>query len=427
MVVGAVTLTVASERWWARDAWLAAFGRCGAPRPMEVSDPSRTVLPMTIYLDHNATTPLDRRVLEAMLPYLGDRYGNPASTHGPGRAAKHAVDIASERLAALLGVSASAVVWTSGATESLNTILKGLTNREPRNRPRLVYGASEHKAVLDSVQQIGAASGFEVAAAPVTASGPVDLDALEELVDERTVAVCVMAANNESGAVSNLPQLSQIARAAGALVVCDATQQAGKLPVDLGAHVDFAAVSAHKLYGPKGVGALIATRPWARKELTPLIHGGGHQGGLRSGTLNVPGIVGLGKAAELAASEMPEEAERVDRLRGRLEQLLEKQAGPLTIHSREAPRLPNTTNVRLHGVDADALIVNCPDVAFSSGSACTSSVPTPSHVLSAMGVATDEAEESIRLSLGRFTTEAEVDQAAELIGAAAARIREVNS
>ena len=379
-----------------------------------------------IYLDYNATTPVDPRVLEAMLPYLSDGYGNAASTHTPGRRARMAVEDAQARVASLLGVPPSSIVWTSGSTEALNTILKGLAD-SGTSRRRIVYGVTEHHAVLDPLAWVADTRNFEVVPASVDGNGLVELDALEAVVDERTLAVCLMAANNESGVLTDLGSISEAARAVGAFVVCDATQQAGKLPLDLAGDVDFAAVSAHKLYGPQGVGALIPIGHDARERLAPLIHGGGHQAGLRAGTLNVPGIVGFGAAAELASGEMLADASRLSTLRNRLEQLLDKEAGPVTIHSKDAARLPNTTNVRLHGVDADALIVNCPDVAFSSGSACTSSVPTPSHVLTAMGIPAHEAEESIRLSLGRFTTEQEVDRAAELIGAAAARIREVNS
>lgn len=379
-----------------------------------------------IYLDHNATTPVDRRVVEAMLPYFTECFGNAASAHARGRLAAAAVSNAQALLASLVSVPGSSVIWTSGATEAINTALKGLPRAAERDRQRLVYGATEHKAALDSVEWLRASTSLEVVGVTASMGGAVDMVALEELVDDRTLAVCVMAANNETGALSDIPAVAEIARSAGALVICDATQHAGKLPLDLGEYVDYAAVSAHKMYGPQGVGALIAVGRENRERLTPLIHGGGHQGGLRSGTLNVPGIVGFGAAAEIAMEEMASEAPRLARLRDRLEQLLEKEAGPITIHSVEAPRLPNTTNVRLHGVDADALIVNCPEVAFSSGSACTSSVPTPSHVLTAMGVPPHEAEESIRLSLGRFTTDQDVDRAARLIGAAAARIREVN-
>lgn len=380
-----------------------------------------------IYLDHNATTPPDPLVVDAMLPYLRERFGNAASSHARGRSAKAVVDAAREQVAELVGGAPGRLVWTSGATESLNQVIQSWAAAAPHSgRPRIVYTAGEHKAVLDTVEWCAATFPIEPVVAPLQPSSEVQYEALESLVDDRTGLVVAMAANNETGVLNDLRRIAEFAHAAGSTFLCDATQQAGKLPLDLTeADADFAAISGHKLYGPQGIGALLASRtPW----LQPLIRGGGHQGGLRSGTLNVPGIVGFGTAAEFASKAIKNgEPDRVQGLRDRLEALLIEQAAPVVVHGREAPRLPNTTNLRIVGVDADALIVNCPDVAMSSGSACTSAVPTTSHVLRAMGLREFEAEESVRLSLGRGTIEHSIDSAVKAIAAAVARIREVNA
>lgn len=382
---------------------------------------------MEVYLDHNATTPTDDRVVAAMSACLTEGFGNAASVHRRGRAAQLAVADARDSVASLLGCDPKRVIWTSGATEALNTALKGL--RMPARGANVVVGSGDHKAVLDTAAYLENGGLAEIRVVRVCPDGRLDLEHLADLVDNRTALVAALAANNETGVLTDIFEVAELAHRSGALVMCDATQQVGKLPIDLeSAEVDLAAASAHKLHGPQGVGVLVTPSRRRPAQLEPLIHGGGHQDGLRSGTLNLPGIVGFGKAAELAFEALADgEPERIARLRDRLEDLIEKQAGPVTVHGADAPRLPNTMNVRIYGVDSEALIVNCPGVAMSSGSACTSAVPHPSHVLTAMGLSTAEAEESVRLSLGRHTTEAEIDQAAELIGAAAQRIREVNA
>lgn len=380
-----------------------------------------------IYLDHNATTRPDPAVLAGMAPYFGERFGNAASVHPRGRAAFRAVEDARERVATLLSCGSSRVTWTSGATEALNTAMKGAVAY--RSGGQVVVSVGDHKAVLDTAEALGAIGKFRVRAASLLPSGEPDYEQLGRLIDEQTALVCVMAASNETGVLTDIERVADLAHRVGALFLCDATQQVGKLPIDLtAAGVDLAAASAHKLYGPQGVGVLVGPPKHSGMSLEPLIHGGGHQGGLRSGTLNLPGIVGFGKAAELALDALQSgEPERLAALRQRLEGLLEKHAGPVTMHAKDAPRLPNTVNVRIHGVDSEALMANCPAVAMSSGSACTSAVPHPSHVLTAMGLSPTAAEESVRLSLGRYTTEEEVDRAAELIGAAALRIRELSA
>jgi cysteine desulfurase len=378
---------------------------------------------MDIYLDHNATTPPDPAVVDAMVSHLTDRFGNAASAHTRGRAASAAVERARSQVAALLGVSPPRVVWTSGATEALNTALKGLAESRPAGRNRLLVGATEHKAVLDTSEWLANRSGVDVEVIPATGDGLVDLDALDAKLAPDVFAVAVMAANNETGVLAPVAHLQELATSAGASYVCDATQLPGKTPCDLSG-VDFAAVSAHKVYGPQGVGALVTAHP--RRALDALIHGGGHERGLRSGTLNLAGIVGFGVAAELAADRLAEDRVRLAVSRDRLVAGLARQIGAVTVHGSTVDRLPNTASVRIAGADADALIVATPDVAFSSGSACTSAVPSPSHVLTAMGLDDMSASETVRLSVGRHTTADEIDRAVGLIAGSAARLRELN-
>ena len=374
---------------------------------------------MDIYLDNNATTPVDPAVAETVTRYLTDRFGNAASSHVRGRAAAAAVDVAREQVAELLAVAPTRVVWTSGATEAINTALKGLAEVRG-HRPRLVVSSVEHKAVLDVAEYLASTHGVEVCVAPVSPAGSVDLAALDTLVNDETFAVAVMAANNETGVLNPVEDVAELAHMVGAAYVCDATQQASKLPTDL-SEVDFAAVSAHKLYGPQGVGALITPRRMP-DGFPALLHGGSHERGYRSGTLNLPGVVGFGMAASLAAASLEVEPARLADLRDELERGLAK-LGDVSGNGAEAARLPNTTSVRLVGVDADALIVATPQVAFSSGSACTSAVPSPSHVLLAMGLSSEAAEQSIRLSVGRFTTAEDVARAVELIAASVEHLR----
>ena len=374
---------------------------------------------MDIYLDHNATTPVDPAVIETVMRHLTDRFGNAASSHVRGRAAAAAADAAREQVAGLLSVAPGRVVWTSGATEAINTALKGLAEVRGR-RSRLVVSAVEHKAVLDVAEYLALSRGVEVCIAPVAPTGAVDLDVLRTLINDETFAVAVMAANNETGVVSPVAEVAELAHTVGAAYVCDATQQAGKLPLDLSG-VDFAAVSAHKLYGPQGVGALVTPRRMPGG-FPALMHGGSHERGYRSGTLNLSGVAGFGTAASLAVDCLEDESARLARLRDELERGLAK-LGDVSINGSDTVRLPNTTSVRLGGVDADALIVATPQVAFSSGSACTSAVPSPSHVLRAMGLSTEAAEESLRLSVGRFTTAEDVDRAIDLIAASADHLR----
>ncbi len=376
------------------------------------------VSPMTVYLDNNATTPPAPEVVEAVVEYMTRGFGNAASSHSVGRAAAARVRGAAESVGTLLGVAPNRIVWTSGATESLNTALRAAAE----THPHLVATKTEHKAVLDVVATL-ASDGCAVTWVKCDEAGRLTPEGLRSVRPREPFVLAVMAANNETGVLNDVPALTDITHRAGGLVICDATQQAGKLPLDLGAWgVDYAAVSAHKLYGPQGVGALVVPHAAASR---PLIYGGGHQRGWRSGTLNVPGIVGFGVAAGLALDALAEEAIRLTDLRDRLHVLLERELGPLPVNGGGVPRLPNTLNVRIPGVDADALVVNCTDVAFSSGSACTSAVPTPSHVLTAMGLTDLHAEQSVRFSLGRQTSRHDIERAAKSIIEGVERLRDL--
>lgn len=364
--------------------------------------------PRSVYLDYAATTPLDPEVLESMLPYLQGDFGNPASQHPYGRRASEAVEAARADVASLIGADSDEIVFTSGATESINLALKGALGSS--NRRHLIVGATEHKAVLDTAHALEL-TGIRVTVLPVDGRGLVSLDDLRAHLSGDTCLVSVMAANNETGTLGPVREAAALAHEYGALFHTDATQLVGKLPVDVHAlGLDFLSCSSHKLYGPKGVGALYV-RSGRRVALAPLIHGGGHEQGLRSGTLNVPGCIGFGRAARLAGARMGADAERIAKLRDELEQRLLDAVSGSSVNGYVVGRLPNITNLRFPGVDSDSLMLAMSDVAVSSGSACTAATPAPSHVLVAMGIGYDAAGESIRFSLGRLTTTEEVDYA----------------
>ncbi len=373
---------------------------------------------MTIYLDHNATTQPDDAVVAAMLPVLREGFGNAAAQHRGGRAAANRVRGAAECVAQLLGVSPGRVVWTSGATESLGTAIQAAA----QTHPHLISAVTEHRAVLDSLEY-HQAHGARVTWVELDGQGVVDPAALASSLGtvQGRATVVLSAANNETGVINDIPALAEITHEHGGIFVCDATQAVGKIPVDLDA-VDFAAGSAHKLYGPQGVGVLVVPRG---APAMPLILGGGHQRGWRSGTLNLPGIVGLGAAARVARELMDSEPERQLQLRDQLEQGLEEAVGGTHINGGGAPRLPNTLNIRLSGVPAEALISRCPDLLFSTGSACTSSVPHPSHVLTGIGFDHVHAEESIRLSIGRSTSARDIHSAIAELTEAATAVRQL--
>lgn len=368
-----------------------------------------------VYLDHNATTPVDTRVLEAMWPWFTDQPGNAASRHhASGRRAEAAVEKAREQVAGSVGGDPREVVWTSGATEANNLALKGVM-RSPvhaSSRDHLVTVVTEHKAILDPTATLEA-EGVRVTRLGVGTDGRVDLDQLSRVVDERTRLVSVMLANNETGVLQPIDEIARITRAAGALLHTDATQALGRLPLRLDdTGVDLASFSAHKSHGPKGVGALWLRRKGPRVRCVPLIEGGGHERGLRSGTLNVPGIVGFGRAAELAHLEGPGDAGRMAGLRDRLERGL-IEIGGVTVNGAGAPRLPNTSSLAFEGVDAESLLRRLESVEASTSAACTSASLQPSYVLRAMGLDEASITGSVRLSLGRSTTREDIEIALE--------------
>lgn len=374
-----------------------------------------------VYLDNQATTRCDPRVLAVMLPFFAEHYGNPHSVeHAMGRFAEAAVEIARAQVAALIGAAPNEVVFTSGATESNNVAIKGAARHaaamgDPRRR--IVTLATEHKCVLESVGDLGE-EGFEPVILPVRPDGLLDPEVLRAALAVPTLLVSIMAANNETGVIQDLPALAAIAKEAGALVHTDAAQAAGKILLDLGAwRVDLASISGHKLYGPKGVGALyVRRRP--RVRLAPLFSGGGQERGLRSGTLPAPLIVGLGEACRLAAAELAEEAERVGALRARLLGQLADAIPGLVVNGSMHARLPGNLNLTFPAASAAAIMEAAPDLCVSTGSACSSAAIEPSYVLRAMGVAESAAARSLRIGIGRFTSAAEIDYAAAALAAA---------
>lgn len=368
---------------------------------------------LPIYLDNNATTPLDPRVLEAMLPYFTNKFGNAASrNHAFGWVAEEGVDYAREQVAKLIGCTDKEIIFTSGATEADNLGIKGVYEMYAEKGNHIITATTEHKAVLDTCKHLEK-QGAKVTYLPVKEDGLIDLNALEAAMTPQTILVCIMYGNNEIGVIQPIKEISAIAHKHGALFMTDATQAVGKIPVDVNADgIDLMAFSAHKMYGPKGVGALYVRRKNPRVKVTSQMDGGGHERGMRSGTLNVPGIVGLGKACELCREEMESEAKRLSVLRDKLESALltleESYVNGNTQH-----RLPHVANISFKYVEGEGLMMAMKDLAVSSGSACTSASLEPSYVLKSLGLSDDLAHSSIRFGLGRFTTEEEVDYAIE--------------
>jgi cysteine desulfurase len=379
-----------------------------------------------IYMDCHATTPVDPRVLDAMLPYFKEEFGNASSkSHSFGWRAEEAVEAARAQVAALIGATPRELVWTSGATESNNLAIKGAARFYQQKGRHLVTVATEHKAVLDSMHALER-DGWTVTVLPVAGDGRVDPAAVKAALRPDTTLVSVMHANNETGVIQPIEEIGAITRAAGVLFHCDAVQSAGKIPFDVErAEVDLASLSAHKLYGPKGVGALYVRRK-PRVRLTAQIDGGGHERGLRSGTLNVPGIVGFGAACQLAGAEREAEAARVLALRERLRRGIEAGLDLVTLNGSLEHRLPGNLNLSFAYVEGEALMMAIKDVAVSSGSACTSASLEPSYVLRAMGVADELAHGSIRFGLGRFTTAEEVDFVIGLVIAKVKKLRDMS-
>ncbi|MBM4356758.1 MAG: IscS subfamily cysteine desulfurase [Deltaproteobacteria bacterium] len=372
---------------------------------------------LPIYMDYHATTPADPRVVEAMLPYFTQVFGNAASrSHAFGWTAEEAVSTARDHVAKLIGASkAKEIVFTSGATESNNLAIKGVAHFYREKGNHIVTTKIEHKAVLDTCKRLEK-EGFEVTYLPVDKTGRVSVDAVREALTERTILVSVMLANNEVGAIQPIKEIGALTRARGILLHCDAVQGIGKTPFDVeDMNVDLASLTAHKIYGPKGVGALYVRRTKPRVRLAAEMDGGGHEFGLRSGTLNVAGIVGFGKACAILTEEWRAEAERLRTLRDRLLTTITAELEEVHINGSLEHRLPNNLNLSFAFVEGESMIMAIRDVAVSSGSACTSASLEPSYVLHAMGVTDDAAHSSIRFGLGRFTTEEEVDYVARLV------------
>ena len=366
-----------------------------------------------VYLDYNGSAPLDPRVAEAMIPALQSGMGNASSFHRFGQRQAAAVDNARERVAALVEASPSGVVFCAGATEANNLALIGLAEGAPAERNRIVISAVEHASVREPAQWLHEQGKAKLDVVGVTQGGFVDLDELDSLLGPDVLAVSVMAANSETGVLNPLHEIAELTASVGAVFHCDAAQMLGRLPMSLGdVAIDLLSISGHKICGPGGVGALIGARH-ALASLRPVIHGGGHERGLRSGSLNVTGIVGLGAAAELVAEERDAESARVRTMRDQLLNGLKGELAGVYENGDPTRRLPNTASVRFEGADAEAVVFNMDPVAVSTGSACSSGAIEPSHVLLAMGLSRDEAFESVRFSLGRFTTEAEIDAAVQ--------------
>ncbi len=365
---------------------------------------------LPIYLDNNATTPCDPRVVEAMLPYFTEKFGNAASrSHSFGWAGEEAVDYAREQVAKLINASPKEIIFTSGATEADNLALKGVFEMYSRKGNHIITCTTEHKAVLDACKHLEKL-GAEITYLPVQENGLVDLKELEEAITDKTILISIMYGNNEIGVVQPIREISAIAKKYGVLLFSDATQAVGKIPVDVIADgIDLMAFSAHKMYGPKGVGALYVRRKNPRVKVTAQMDGGGHERGMRSGTMNVPGIVGFGKACEICMNEMEAEAARLSKLRDKLEQGL-TQIEESYVNGTTDSRLPHVSNISFKYVEGEGLMMGFnKDIALSSGSACTSASLEPSYVLKALGLGDDLAHSSLRFGLGRFTTEDQID------------------
>ena len=378
-----------------------------------------------VYLDFHATTPVDPRVLDAMLPYFTEKFGNAASRqHEYGWEAQKAVDVARSQVAALVGASAGEIVFTSGASESNNLAIKGAAHANRGSGDHVVTVATEHKSVLDSCKCL-AREGIRVTTLGVDREGFVDLDEVRAAMTDRTLLISVMAANNEIGVVQPLAEIGAIARERGVLFHTDAAQAAGKIPIDVAAmNIDLLSLTGHKYYGPKGAGALFVRRRRPKIELACQIDGGGHEGGFRSGTLNVPGIVGLGRAAEICRAEMPRESARLAAMRDRLLAGLQRNLEGVRVNGPlEGRRLPHNLHVSFDDVEGEALLMALGDLAVSTGSACSSGSQAPSHVLQAIGAVRDRGGASIRFGLGRPTSDADIDFAIERVTAVVKSLR----
>ncbi len=382
---------------------------------------------LPIYMDNHATTPLDPRVFETMRPYFTEVFGNAASrNHSFGWQAEEATEKARKQVGDLIGATAKEIVFTSGATESNNLALKGVAEMYAEKGNHIITAATEHKAILDTCKRLEK-EGVRVTYLPVQTNGLVDLDQLRAAITDKTILVSIMYANNEIGVVQNIREIGKIAKERGVLVHTDGTQAAGKIPVDVTKdNIDIMSISAHKMYGPKGVGALYVRRRNPRVQLTAQMDGGGHERGMRSGTLNVTGIVGLGEACALAKAEMAEESKRLSFLRDKLKDRLLASLDEVYINGTMESRLPHNLNISFAYVEGESLLMGINDVAVSSGSACTSATLEPSYVLKALGAGDDLAHSSIRFGLGRFNTEEEVDYVAGKVIDVVQKLRELS-
>jgi len=376
-----------------------------------------------IYLDYNATTPVDKRVLETMLPYFTEKFGNASSrTHAFGWVAEGAVKLAREQVAKLIHCIDQEIIFTSGATEAINLAIKGVWENYQAKGKHIITVKTEHKAVLDSCKSLEV-KGAEITYLSVDREGLIDIEELKNALKPETILVAVMYANNETGVIQPIKKIAELVHANNSIFMCDATQAVGKININVEEeHIDLMCLSAHKFYGPKGVGALYVRRKDPRVTLFPQIDGGGHERGLRSGTLNVTGIVGLGKACEIAEQEMWDDSARISRLRTKLEQHL-CDLGNVFINGSTKHRMFNVTNIIFQGVRSETLINKMPTIAVAMGSACTSAIAEPSHVLKAMGLSEEDAYSSVRFSLGKYTTEIEINEAIETVSGAVKEIR----
>jgi cysteine desulfurase len=382
---------------------------------------------LPIYMDYHATTPMDPRVFEAMKPYFLETFGNAASrNHSFGWEAEEAVEKSRKQIASLIGATAKEIVFTSGATESNNLALKGVAEMYAEKGNHIITAATEHKAILDTCKRLEK-HGVRVTYLAVQQNGLVDLEQLAASITDKTILISLMYANNEIGVIQPIAEIGKLAKSKGVLLHTDATQAVGKVPVNvIKDNIDLMSMSGHKMYGPKGVGALYVRRKGPRVQLTAQMDGGGHERGMRSGTLNVPGIVGLGEACALCQAEMTEESKRMAYLRDKLKDKLQSELDETYINGTMEHRLPNNLNISFAYVEGESLLMGINDIAVSSGSACTSATLEPSYVLKALGAGDDLAHSSIRFGLGRFNTEAEVDYVAAKVIDVVKKLRELS-
>jgi len=382
---------------------------------------------LPIYMDNHATTPMDPRVFAAMTPYFTDVFGNAASrNHSFGWQAEEAVEKARKQIADLIGATAKEIVFTAGATESNNLALKGVAEMYAEKGNHIITAATEHKAILDTCKHLEK-QGVRVSYLPVQGDGLIDLDMLREAITDKTILISIMYANNEIGVIQPVAEIGKIAKERGVLFHTDGVQALGKVPIDVNRdNIHLMSLTGHKLYGPKGVGAMYVRRKSPRVQLAAQMDGGGHERGMRSGTLNVPGIVGFGEACALCQAEMPEESKRLRHLRDKLKNKLESELDELFINGTMESRLPHNLNISFSYVEGESLLMGINDVALSSGSACTSATLEPSYVLKALGAGDDQAHSSIRFGLGRFNTEEEVDYVGAKVIDVVRKLRELS-